>query len=214
MKRKLLAALVAVSSIFVYAKYIRPWLLRWGATDDEVDMPRPGDERVPDAKVVTNHAIAIDAPAEAVWPWLVQMGQGRGGFYTYTWFENLFGTHMRNAERIVPEWQHLAPGDKIHTHPWVGLNVAEVIPGRAIVLEDDWAFFVDPADDRTSRLLVRSRSGYTHPDLKLPPLNFLYWRGVFEPLHFIMERGMLRGIKQRAERAYAESREPAPHAIV
>ncbi len=210
MMRKLIAALAAASLIYVYATRIRPWHLRWGATADDVNTPRPGDERVPDADVVSNHAITINAPAEAVWPWLVQIGQGRAGFYSYTWFENLFLSHMRNADRIIPEFQHLAPGDEVHTHPLVALRVAEVIPGRAIVLEDDWGFFLDPVNDHTSRVLVRSRSLFKHPDLKLPPLNFLYWRCLFEPLHFIMERGMLRGLKHRAERAYAEARAPAP----
>jgi hypothetical protein len=149
--------------------------------------------------------VTIEAPAEAVWPWLVQMGQHRAGFYSYSWFENLFFTHMRNADRVVPEWQRLEVGERVWLHPKVSLRVAAVEPGRHIVLEDDWAFVLRPVDERTCRLIVRGRSGYTVPNLRLPLLNFVYWRLIYEPLHFVMERGMMLGLKQRAERAYREA---------
>jgi hypothetical protein len=137
------------------------------------------------------------------------MGQNRGGFYSYTWLENLVGCHMRNADRIVPEWQSLEVGDSVRLHPKAPpLKVLMVEPGRSIVLEKTWAFFLRPIDERTTRLIIRGRGDY-NPALKNPIVNFLVWRVIFEPAHFIMERRMLIGIKQRAEAA-ARWREETP----
>jgi hypothetical protein len=185
---------------FVYWFLVRPWHLRWGATDDEVSQSWPGDElSSPHPKLSATHAISINAPAADVWPWLVQMGQNRGGFYSYTWLENLVGCHMRNADRIVPEWQTLNVGDSVRLHPKAPpLKVLIAEPGRSIVLEKIWAFHVLPIDERTTRLIIRGRGDY-NPASKNPVLNFLLWRIIFEPAHFIMERKMLHGIKQRAE---------------
>lgn len=198
---------------------VRPWMMRWGATAGEIGMPLPGDARLTNPPLESTRAITIDAPPSAVWPWLVQIGQHRGGFYSYSWLENLAGAKIRNADRIVPEWQSIEPGDRVYLHPRVYLKVVEVIPGYAFVIEESWTFVALPIDDgRRTRLIVRSRGTYRMPDLRLPPLNFAYWRLVYEPADFIMERGMMRGIRQRAERAWrdraAESlaAEPAPSA--
>src|SRR3954452_13783473 len=90
----------------VYAMKVRPWLLNWGANTDESERFLTGDEIAPDCRYRATRAISIDAPIETVWPWLVQMGQDRGGFYSYSWLENLFFAGMRNAETIIPEYQH------------------------------------------------------------------------------------------------------------
>jgi hypothetical protein len=128
------------------------------------------------------------------------MGQTRGGFYSYTWLENLVGCHMRNADEIVPEWQELKVGDSVWLHPKAPpVEVAAVDPGRALVLKPWGAFVLRPIDERTTRLIIRSQGDYS-PDLKNAVLNFLLWRVVFEPAHFIMERKMLLGIKERAEK--------------
>jgi hypothetical protein len=204
MKEKVKAELVlgaigSVAALSAYAFLVRPWHLRWGATDEEVNMPLPGDEFVEDPKLNATHAITINAPAAAVWPWLVQLGQRRGGFYSYTWLENLVGCEMHNANRIVPEWQDLKVGDEVWLHPKAPpLRVLAIEPGRAIVLEKCWSFILHPIDENTTRLIIRGR-GEFNPDLKNGLLNFLLWRGIFEPAHFIMERKMLLGIKQRAE---------------
>lgn len=198
---------VPVAGALAYWRFVRPWHLRWGATDEEVERHYPGDDLVPDPRLDSTRAITIDAPAEDVWPWLAQIGQHRGGFYSYAWLENLVGCKMANAARIVPEWQRIERGDKMWLHPKAPpLDVLDVIPGRSIVLGTIWAFHLDPVDAGRTRLIIRGRGAYTYPDLKLPPLNFLYWRGVFEPAHFIMERKMLLGIKERAEREYARKR--------
>jgi hypothetical protein len=193
-------AVAGAAGIAAYVLGIRPWHLGWGATDDELKEPLIGDELAPNPKLRATHAITINAPARNIWPWLVQMGQTRGGFYSYTWLENLVGCHMRNADEIVPEWQELKVGDSVWLHPKAPpVEVAAVDPGRALVLKPWGAFVLRPIDERTTRLIIRSQGDYS-PDLKNAVLNFLLWRVVFEPAHFIMERKMLLGIKERAEK--------------
>jgi hypothetical protein len=104
-----LAAGLAAADL--YRRVGRPRSLWWGATETEIAAALPGDNLIADPVMVTTHAVTIDAPPSAVWPWLVQMGPGRGGAYTYDWVENLFGLNMHSADRIVPEWQHMAVGD-------------------------------------------------------------------------------------------------------
>lgn len=202
-------AVAGAGALAAYVWAIRPWHLRWGATDEEVEGQLIGDEVAPSPKLKATHAITINAPATDVWPWLVQMGQTRGGFYSYTWLENLVGCHMRNADEIDPDWQELKVGDKVWLHPKAPpVEVHHIEPGQAIVLKGWGAFVLQPIDEKTTRLIIRSQGDY-NPDLKNPILNFFLWRVVFEPAHFIMERKMLLGIKARAEklaRAHAEER--------
>lgn len=197
-------AAAGAGALAAYVCRIRPWHLRWGATDEELNDPLIGDELVPHPKLKATHAVTINAPAADVWPWLVQMGQRRGGFYSYTWLENLVGCHMRNADEIVPEWQNLKVGDKVWLHPKAPpVEVAAMEPRRAIVLKPWGAFVLHPIDEKTTRMIIRSQGGY-EPDLKNVVLNFLLWRVFYEPAHFIMERKMLLGIKKRAERLGGE----------
>ena len=194
-----LAALGGATAVSAYAFLLRPWHLRWGSTNDELKAALPGDEVVQHPKLNSTHAITIDAPVEDVWPWLVQIGQNHGGFYSYEWLENLVGCNMQNADRIVLEWQDLKVGDEVWLHPKAPpLKVLLIEPMRAIVLEKTWGFFLEPIDVNKTRMIIRGR-GEFNPDLKNPILNLLLWRGVFEPAHFIMERKMMLGIKQRAE---------------
>lgn len=194
------AAVAAAGAVTAYVCGIRPWHLRWGATDEELDAPLTGDELVPLPKLKATHAITINAPAADVWPWLVQMGQNRGGFYSYTCLENLVGCHMRNADEIVPEWQNLKVGDKVWLHPKAPpVEVAAIEPKRAIVLKPWGAFVLQPIDEKTTRMIIRSQGDYER-DLNNAVLNFVLWRVFYEPAHFIMERKMLLGIKARAEK--------------
>ena len=187
---------------------LRPWHIRWGATDDEVARDLPGDQIVPRPRNRSTRAITIRAPAEAVWPWLAQLGQGRGGLYSYDWLENLTGCDIHSADRIIPELQGLRAGDTVRLGPqgYPAYPVAAVDPGRALALGDagdlergphSWVFVLEPIDAQTTRLIVRSRGDY-------PPTlaNFIIWRAITEPLHFIMERKMLLGMKRRAEAAW------------
>jgi hypothetical protein len=194
-------ALAAGSVAAAYAFLVRPWQVRWGATDEEITMRLPGDEFVrDDAPIQSTHAITINAPVSAVWPWLVQIGQNRGGFYSYEWLENLVGCRMNNAERVLPEYQDLKEGDEIWLHPKAPpLHVLRVEKEKYIVLEKTWAFYLRPIDENTTRLIIRGRGEYSYPNLKNDLLNFIYWRLIFEPAHFIMERKMMLTLKERAE---------------
>lgn len=215
-------SLVALGSAAVaaYVIAVRPRILRWGATDTEVEERLPGDELVLGAKEEATRAITIEAPVESVWPWLVQMGLGRGGLYSYDFLENMIGVEMRSADRIIPELQDLKVGDVVRIMPGEGgFEVVTVEPERALVLYSgvvdartlrqvgpdeprpescfsySWAFVLDKVSEGTTRLIVRSRLDY-HPESLG---NVVIWRGLTEPASFVMERGMLQGIKERAE---------------
>ncbi|HKJ60014.1 MAG TPA: hypothetical protein VKA37_12350 [Halobacteriales archaeon] len=208
----LVAALLAAG----YWLVVRPWHRRWGATDEEARRPLPGDGLLPTATDQVTHAITIDAPASDVWPWLVQLGQGRGGFYSYDWLENLVGADIHNADRILPEHQRLAVGDTVRLAPTdyplrtpdSALAVAHVDPERALVARSPaeppnftWAFVLDEQPDETTRFIVRMRSG-PRGGLLATVTQLLGW----EPAHFVMERQMLRGVKARAEATRVERR--------
>ena len=200
-------ATMAIAAGFVLLVLMRPLHMRWGSTDDELRAALPGDELVPEpVSYAVQHAMTINAPADSIWPWLAQIGQDRAGFYSYTVLENLIGLGITNADHIHPEWQDVSEGDTIHGGPrrWLGLpgrpgwRVMQVVPGRALFLEDWGQFVLVPVDSETARLVLRSRRG---GDAGV--LGFLYALGalVIELPQFIMERGMLLGVKERAERA-------------
>jgi hypothetical protein len=188
-------AAVALGVALLHALVLLPWYSNWGATPAEVARAMPGDELAPDAAYVSTRAVTIDAPPEAVWPWLVQMGQGRGGLYSYELLENLAGSDLHNADRIHPEWQRLAVGDAIRPVPEGYLGLAEspkytvvaIEPNRALVLAVFGTFLLDPVDGRTTRLIMRGRSPSA--------------ADAMEPFSFIMARRMLLGIRERAEGA-------------
>ena len=194
-------AAACAGALAAYVLGVRPWHVRWGATDKEVSERLPGDELVEHPNVEATHAITINAPVEEVWPWLVQIGQDKGGFYSYTWLENMVGCHMRNADRIVPEFQQLSVGDTVRLHPQAPpLPVLICEPPRTLVLGNNmdypgtWGFYLKEVDERTTRLLMRGRG-----DWKPGLLSWVGAHVLFEPAHFIMERKMLLGIKCRAE---------------
>jgi hypothetical protein len=185
---------------------------RWGTTPDERVAALPGDDAIPEPDLVTTRAITVRVPRADVWPWIAQMGQGRGGLYSYDALENLVGCQMTSADEIVPLWQAVEVGDEVRLHPEVALAVTDVIAGEALVLRGavpmsgagsgeqvpapydfTWAFVLRDAGDGTTRLVVRERYGYLRP-----------WAGVLvEPVSlvsFIMSQRMLRGIRDRAER--------------
>src|SRR5689334_8185545 len=119
MKAKLPIGLAAAGIAFAagYTFFVRPWTRFWGATNEEVQRALPGDDIVQRPRYLMMHAITIQAPPAEIWPWLVQMGQGRGGLYSYDWLENAIGCDIHSTDRIIPEYQHLELGDTIRLTP-------------------------------------------------------------------------------------------------
>ena len=206
----LVAVGIAVGLLAWLPLLARPWYMRWGTTGDEASATLPGDDLVPEAGAETTMAVTIDAPPDAVWPWLVQMGQDRAGFYTWIWVENgLLHLGFRNADRIVPEWQNLNVGDHLwflperYVTPRFGPTVVRIEPNRALILtlgELDqpvpatWQFVLEPTAAGGSRLFFRQRASADQPlAVRIPNL-------LMEPGYAYMERKMLLGIKERAER--------------
>jgi hypothetical protein len=219
--RMVVGAAAVGAAVAGYTRAIRPWHVRWGATDSEVQEPLPGDEVIPHPELQATHALTIQAPVADVWPWLVQVGQDRGGFYSYSWLENLVGCELQNADRILLECQTLKVGDSVRLHPKAPpLPVLVVQPSRAIVLGGSgersaatpgagaatsptvgtWGFFLKEVDAQTTRLTMRCRWRRS-PGLLSWAYNYL----LLEPAHFVMERKMMLGIKARAEALAARS---------
>jgi hypothetical protein len=192
-------ALGTLTVLAAYRRWIQPWQHRWGATDAEVRRAMPGDDLVPDA-ASTTRAITIAAPAEQVWPWLVQLGYGRAGWYSYDWIDN---DGQPSADRILPELQQLQVGDQILMLPEMGPRVREVEPNRFFVAGDQeagvWCLALYPTP-RGCRLISRWRV-----DWPLTPAT-AFWILLSDPGAFIMERKMLKGIRSRAE-AMVQDRE-------
>ncbi len=188
-----------------YSLFGRSRQLRWGATKRESIEPLPSDDLIQHSDLTATRAITVRAVTDEVWPWIAQLGQGRGGLYSYDYLENLAGCDMQSADRIVPEWQGVVVGDEVKLHPEVALEVAALEPGRSLVLRGGvpmwntpppydftWAFVLREQPDATTRLLVRERYGYTR---QWAPL-------LVEPvaaISFVMSQKMLRGIRDRAE---------------
>lgn len=187
------AALFTAATAVAYAAVLRPWSRRWGATKDETTLPLPGDELVESPGITMTRAVTIHAPVTEVWPWIAQIGQDRGGFYSYEWLENLAGCRMTNADRVHPEWQQRAVGDTVFLHPATGLKVARFDALRSLAFEGGWYLALLPIDDTSTRLLARSRVPRGLPSLA--------YTTFIEAPHFIMERKMLHGIKVHAEAA-------------
>ncbi|HEV2639501.1 MAG TPA: hypothetical protein VGX23_30465 [Actinocrinis sp.] len=194
---------IAAGAVLVGVGYPLLWrtpCLTWGASDEEARRAMPGDHFLPDAPLVSTRAVTIDAHPSAIWPWLVQMGPGRGGAYTYDWIENLFALNMHSATSILPEFQDLKIADVIALGakgPKMRVEVLE--PDQTLVLHAQdgtwvWAFGLYPRDGAT-RLVSRNRIATPHPS----PASTLVSCYIMEPGSLVMERKMLLGIKERAE---------------
>jgi hypothetical protein len=210
----LLAGAAAV--VTGYIRFVRPRTLTWGATPEEVSSPLPGDDLVR-GQYVTTHAITIARPAALVWPWLVQMGYQRGGWYSYDWLERAIGigdfADGGSARRILPDLQSLVPGDSVGLSPNGGFTVVGLEPERSlvlhipmdpltggpasnrsrVVLDWTWAFVLQPTE-HGCRLIIRVRG-----DVRPRWLAFTF--PLLDPVHLVMERKMLQTIQQRAEAA-------------
>ena len=198
------AAALVLSTIALERLYrilLRGWTLNWGASAAEAMQPLPGDELLTEADIVATRAISIDAPPSAVWPWLVQMGPGRAGAYTYDWIENLFDLNMHSADRIHPEWQDLKVGDVLRSGAdRSGMRVEILEPARVLSSRSEtgdwvWTFALLETPDGSTRLLSRNRIA-----MKGSSAGQRLGMLVMEPGSLVMERKMLHGIKERAER--------------
>lgn len=209
MSRRSVAGVVAVgcaASAVAFVRLVRPWYLSWGATAEETAERLPGDELIARPHLVATRAITVRAPVGDVWPWLAQLGQGRGGFYSYDRLENLFGCDIHSADHVVPQWQDIAVGGEVLLAPQVALEIAAITPGRSLVLSGGvpvgdagppydftWTFALREQSPGTTRLLVRERYAYRErwAPLMVEPV---------EVVSFVMHQKTLRGIRDRAER--------------
>jgi hypothetical protein len=230
-RRKLFPMAAGVLAAGVAYLLWRPRMLRWGATAEEGSAALPGDDRTPHPRTQSTRAVTIDAPPERVWPWLMQMGIGRAGFYTHDWVERLLfharyidGRH--SATRIHPELPPLKAGDSVPMGGGVFAPVSEVSPCRHLVAQE--TYVLRPLPGGKTRLIARYRGmGYLSPaahairpdagllsrligfavlripgvDLAIRALDFF----AGDPLHHYMETGMLNGIKARAEGKYSHA---------
>lgn len=191
------AATVAGGAV-VY-EFLRKPMLGWGATSAEMTDPMPGDDLVPYAELVATRAITIAATPEQVWPWLVQLGIGRAGGYTYDWLERLAGLDVTSADRIIEELQNLKVGDVIPLdNDGTGLRVILLDPAHVLATRNDegtwsWTWTLEPLQDRT-RLVSRTRMAFTSL------ANRVGTQVLMLPASLVMERKMLLGLRERAER--------------
>jgi hypothetical protein len=207
--KKLVESLAAAVEILVQV-LLGPWLhryrTRWGTTSVERALRLPGDEIVENPSWQYDHAITIDAPSAAVWPWLLQLGQGRGGFYSYELLENALGCDIHNVVELQPELQNLRVGDRVRLHAGgFGPEVISIDPERSIVLggppnekgsQATWSFYLLDGAGGKTRLLERGR-GVAGPGL-VEKLEFGPY--LMDPVGFVMSKKMLRTIKRLAER--------------
>ena len=204
-QRPLLAGLLAALGIAaLYRAELKSRIYTWGARDDEVEAVLPGDELVQADTPRTTRGVTIDAPAESVWPWLVQIGEDRGGFYSYSWLERAVGARIHNAGALHPEWQDLRVGDTVWLARRFGEQARQVVVAirptshlilmspedaervrRGQVASGSWAFYLRRQRGRT-RLLARGSGGAVG-------------HAAFDIAHFVMEQKMLRGIRDRAQ---------------
>ncbi len=207
----LLAATATVATLAGHRAYDR-YSREWGSTNAERAMPMPGDDFLPASSAPTTMAITINAPPEHVWPWLVQMGIDRAGLYTHTWVENgIFHLDVTNADRIEPRWQDVKVGDRILfmrptlNRPAFGPVVVAFEASRYLVLNNGpttspdgtmgtWQFLLQARGTCGTRLLLRSRASTRRP------VGMKLLDAVFEPGYQYMDIGMLRGVRERAER--------------
>jgi hypothetical protein len=181
----------------IFLLVLHPWLLSWGSTPEERAMRLPGDTAEPSAYYT--RAITVDAPPSAVWPWLLAIGQDRAGFYSYDWLENLTSADIHNADTLRPEWSQRAVGDRVpmaspplrHLGGEVTLLTISLLEPDRVIADLPGRFVLLPRDDGATRLLLRE-------PLAIPERGGIAW-AIWDPMHFVMEQRMLRGIKERAE---------------
>ena len=200
-RRGLGIAILLLTLGVLYVTVVRPWHTHWGATPEEIGRPLAGDSLVEHPQEVTTRAITIRAERRHVWPWLAQMGNGRGGLYSYDWLDQRFGVLSRpSAKTLLPRFQRLEVGDTIPIGATGGWPVAIARPNELLLLDVrqegahvTWAFALDSVSSHRTRLIMRVRARLPM-SWKLP-----FLMAVLDPAEFLMVRRQLIGIRQRAE---------------
>jgi len=223
-------AAISIALLIVFRPILRRWYLHWGATESEAARLLPGDELVPHPRVKYTRGITIESTPDRIWPWLVQIGQGKGGLYSYEQLENLAGCDIHNTDRILPQFQNIKVGDQVKLGPkgYPAFTVLGVHPQEALVLAaadiipephdqkfpnplpaeytlSNWVFYLNPITSHSTRLLVRSWLDYEPNSWK----NWLIWRVITEPVAFAMERKMMYQIKKHVEVSQQRDTRPA-----
>ena len=197
----------------IYVILILPSILNWGSTEAEQSVTWPGDDIVPNTDRSHTRAITINAPAEKVWPWIAQLGQDRGGFYTYDLIQNILGAQMPTSDFIRSNKQDWHFGSRLWMYPMSRANgvgfasVRTLEPGHALGFgtssttlstnkteDGSWTFILSPINSTSTRLIVRTRGALAQSILGVGMHDL-----VLEPIHFVMERRMMDGIKQLSE---------------
>jgi hypothetical protein len=195
-------AAALVLGVALYIVLFRPWHMHWGATPDESRRIMPGDSLVQDPFEVTTRAITIDAWPVHVWPWLAQMGRGRGGLYSYDWLDRVCGVlDAPSSDTVMTRFQTIRAGDTIPVGGSAGWPVAIARPNDLLLLDVHqsgahitWAMLLDPIAPTRTRLIMRVRARLPHTWQR--PLRI----AVLDPAEFLMMRRQLLGIRDRAER--------------
>jgi hypothetical protein len=184
-----------------YISWIRPWQLRWGATDEEVARILPGDDFLDSPSFNATRAVTVNAAPEFSWPWLVQIGHQRAGWYSYDWIDNL---GKPSADRILPDLQQLAVGDLIPISPdgKHGFTVHTLVPNEYMLWgergEMSWLWFLERVSEKQTRLITRVRLKYRWKQ----PTILLYL--LIDVGDLVMMRKCMLGIQRRAEALAAE----------
>lgn len=225
-----ITAALSIALLVVFRPLLRQWYLNWGATESEAARMLPGDEWVPHPRVKYTRGITIQATPDRIWPWLAQLGQGRGGLYSYEQLENLVGCDIHNADHILPQFQNIKVGDQIQLGPkgYPAYKVIGVYPSEALVLAaadvipephtdelpnplpqeytlSNWVFYLHQITPHSTRLLVRGWLDYEPNSWQ----NWIIWRALTEPIAFVMERKMMREVKRHAETLERPEAHPA-----
>jgi hypothetical protein len=211
----------AVMGAHILLPFLHAWRVHWGTTRQEMGRAWLGDELVPHPRGGFTHAITIHAPVSQVYPWVAQIGQDKGGFYSYEFLENLIGCNIHNADRLLPGCQEVKPGDILWLHPKAGVPIEQVEEGRGFVMHGllntangepvppgapvpagfvnvSWLFYLyEIAGGRSTRFISRWRLDYP-PGFKNELIN---GRWLLEPVASVMDFKMLKGVRQRAESA-------------
>ncbi len=208
-KAWLAALMAAVGAAALSRGPLEQWISRWGADDDEITAVLPGDELVVTGAPRTTRALTIDAPVEMVWPWLAQIGEDRGGFYSYSWLERAAGAQIHNVNRIHSEWQNIRVGDTIWLARRYGERARQVV---AAVKPKSHLVLMSPDDFRRVQrgekasgawtFCLRGHIGWTR--LVVRGSGGAVGHSLFDIPHFVMEQKMMRGIRDRAEQARRE----------